>query len=394
MSLFAQHGHGKSDKITTALAGTLDGVIFGARNEKPEKLAACLEDIRESFDVELLVDPQFYVCTQTPPNDRYLPDYPYYEPGRTAADFASLRRLRRYVEQTLDFQHGLGLDRIISPSVLFDSFDDRWSQIALNLADASLEYHASLQNAPPLLLTFCFQEQALTDRRELDGFLDQITAWNLAGLYLLVAREDSIYSPSFEPARLKQLLYTVYVLSNVNGFEVVCGYSDFVGLLLRAVGARAFSNGWSQGLRQFHRRNLVRQRPGGQPPRFRYSSKPLLASILLGELQQVCDVGMLDEVLSGVPLDAVITSAASPEASDWNARTSELHHWETLKDVDSILTGDLPADLDFLQAMLERASELYVELKRAGVVFERATTGVHAREWTDAITDFRSEIGV
>ena len=75
MSLFAQHGHGKSDKITTALAGTLDGVIFGARNEKPEKLAACLEDIRESFDVELLVDPQFYVCTQTPPNDRYLPDY-------------------------------------------------------------------------------------------------------------------------------------------------------------------------------------------------------------------------------------------------------------------------------------------------------------------------------
>jgi hypothetical protein len=213
-------------------------------------------------------------------------------------------------------------------------------------------------------------------------------------LYILVAREDSAYSPSFEPTRLKQLLYTVYVLSKMNGFEVICGYSDFVGLLLRVVGARAFSTGWSQGQRQFHRRSFVRQPPGGHQPRTRYSSTPLFASIPLSELQQVADVGMLDEVLSGVASDNVITSASSPEASDWVARTSELHHWESLKAVESTVSGDLAADLDSFQVLLDQASQLYLQLKAAGVVFERATAGSHIREWTDAISDFRSEVGM
>src|ERR1035437_7704625 len=105
MALFAQHGHGKSDKITTALdAATLDGVIFAARNEKPDKLAACIAELRENYETELLLDPQFYICTQTPPNDRYLPEYPYYVAGRTAADFVGTRRIQQYVKQTLDFQ--------------------------------------------------------------------------------------------------------------------------------------------------------------------------------------------------------------------------------------------------------------------------------------------------
>lgn len=395
MALYAQHGHAKSDKLVTALdAGDLDGIIFGARNEKPANLQSCVEAYRDQFNTGLLLDPQFHVCTLNPPNDRFLPEYPWYAAGRTAADFVGLRRLQQYVQQVIDFQQTLPLSRLIAPTVLFDSFDDRWSQVALNLADTALDYCAGLQNAPPLLLSFAFSEQALASRTDLDSFLDQVTSWDAHGVYLLVGREENAYWQRFDEQRLSQLLYAVYVLSTLNGLEVVNGYSDFYGIALRAAGAQVIGSGWSQGLRQFNRRNFIRRPPGGQPPRLRYSSAPLLNSIFLGELEQIFDVGALDVALSGVPLDEVITSARSPEASDWNARTSELHHWQTLKSLDNALTGDPAADLTAWTQRIQNATALYRRLSSAGVLFERTTGADHLADWRAAVASFRSSVNV
>ena len=295
MALYAQHGHGKSDKLEAALEeDSIDGIIFAARNEKPENLVSYIDQLRRQYKAEMLIDPQFYVCTIAPPNDRYLPKYKYYEPGRTAGSFVGARRVAEYAEDTLKQQIDLGVDRLISPSVILDTFTDRWSQIALNLADASLDYHASLKKAPPLLLSFIVSEHALNSIRELKVFLDQVTAWDLDGVYLIAARDEGRYTQEFDASRLSRLLYMVYVLSEINGFDVICGYSDFVGVLLSAVGAQAFATGWSQSLRRFHRSSFVRRPSGGRAPRLRYSSAPLFNSILLSELELIADVGELD----------------------------------------------------------------------------------------------------
>lgn len=395
MPLYAQHGHGKSDKISTAFeTGSIQGVVFGARNEKPANLVPYVREIRDTLQAQLLFDPQFYVSTLIPPNDRFLPEYPYYRPGRTAGDFVGARRLSEYARQTLDVQMGLDLDRLIAPSVLFNTFDDRWYQIALNLADASLDYHAGLKDPPPLLLTFAFSEEALDSRSEVDGFLDQVTSWDTKGFYLLIARTEVGYSQYFDKDRLSQLLYLTLVLSIINGFEVVNGYADFCGLLTRAAGATAFATGWSQALRQFHRKSFVRQTPGHRQPRLRYSSGPLFNSILLTELEQISDVGGLGLVLSNVGLDKMIADASSPEASDWNLRTSELHHWETLQSLEGKLSGDPSADFDRVVAWLKTANAIYVALKQAGVVFERYTQGQHIPEWVEGIQLFRSAVSV
>ncbi len=395
MALYAQHGHAKSDKLVTAMeSGDVDGIIFAARNEKPDNLESCLQEYRDQYNVELLLDPQFYVSTLNPPNDRFLPQYPWYQAGRTAADFVGLRKLQQYVRDVIDFQLRLPLTRLISPTVLFDSFDDRWSQVALNLADAALEYCAGLADAPPLLLSFAFSEQALTSRTDLDSFLDQVTGWDAHGVYLLASRDENSYWQRFDEQRLSQLLYAVYVLSTLNGLEVVSGYSDFYGVALRAVGARAIASGWSQGLRQFNRRNFIRRPPGGQPPRMRYSSAPLLNSIFLSELEQVFDAGALHAALSGVPLDQVITTASSPEASDWNPRTSELHHWQTLKSLDNTLTGDPAADLTAWTLRIQNAVALYGRLSAAGVLFERTTGADHLRDWRSAVANFRNSVNL
>lgn len=394
MTLYAQHGHGKSDKIARALDATsIDGVIFGARNEKPENVRGIIQNIRQNYTTELLFDPQFYVSTFTPPHDGYLPEYEsYYRAGRTRGDFVSAQRLAAYARGTLDFQYDLGLDRLISPTVYFSTFDDIWQQIALNLADASLTHYITLDQPPPLLLSFVFAEQALDSPQELDGFLDFLTSMDLHGVYLIVAREDGAYSCRFDNARLAQLLYMVHVLGVVNSFEVVCGYSDFVGVPLRAAGATSFATGWNHSLRQFNRRSFIRREGGGRRPRLRYSSSPLFSSILLSELQQVYEIGQLDQVLSGVDLDEIITAARSPEASDWSQNTSDLHHWQALAQLNAGLSGDFASDTTQVLRRLRDARALFALLQNDGVVFEGQNDVYYLDDWIDAVRSFQRRV--
>jgi hypothetical protein len=393
MALFAQHGHGKSDKIDAALdRGAIDGVVFGARSEKRENIEACVEVVREK-NGQILFDPQFHVSAITPANDRYLPEYPYYKAARTAADFVGIKKLQSYVKNTLNFELDLQPDRLISPTVIFESFGSSWYQNALNLADASLDFHAGMSGAPPLLLSFVIGEQALGSRLELEAFLDQVTSWeNVFGLYVVVSREERSYSQIFDPERLANALYMSYVLGHINGLEVVNGYSDFCGILHRAVGGAAFATGWSQGLRQFHKRAFTKQKPGGQAPKLRYTSLPLLNSILLSELQQIYEIDRLDDALSGVSLDSVITEAESPEDSDWNQPTSELHHWESLHLMDGELSGDVASDVSGIVEKMIEAKELYVSLEKDGIVFGSQTRSNHLDQWTEAISKLRDVI--
>jgi len=390
MAFYIQHGHGKSDKVDEAIeSGLATGVIFGARNEKLANLEKCVEWVRERNGA-VLFDPQFHVSALVPANDRFLPEYPYYKVGRTVSDFVGIKRLAGYAKTTLDFEMTLGPDRLLSPTVIFDSFESKWCQIALNLADASLDYHSGLKGAPPLLLSFVIGEQALESRSELDSFLDQLTSWDaLSGAYLTISRDDSSYSQRFNPERLANTLYMNYVLGHINGLEVTNGFSDFCGLFYRAVGSSTFATGWSQGLRQFHRRSFTKQKPGGQPPLLRYTSAPLLNSILLSELQQIFENGELEAVLSNVPYDSVITEANSPDDSDWNGRTSELHHWQTLSGLEKQVGQNVKTNITNLEERISTAEDLYLALENEGVVFSVKSRPEHLEQWSEALQTFR-----
>ncbi len=395
MSIYAQHGHAKSNRITSALdANYLKGVIFGAKNESPDKLEECIAEMRASYpDTELILDPQFYVSALDRPKDRFLTQYPYYQAKRTARDFIKAQNISNYVKDTIDFQISLGLDAVVSPTVLFDSFDDRWYQIALNLTDESVAYHQKLTSPPRLIINFAFSEDVLNSQAEVDDFLNQITSWeSLDAVYLLVSRNEKTYSQQFEDVRLANLMYLIYILGKRNNFEVVCGYSDFVGILLKAAGATSFATGWFQGLRQFHKANFMVDDSRGGPARPRYSSLKLFNSILLSELEQIHNIGALDEVLSGIDQDKIITAASSPETSSWSLSDSEQSHWATLANLDSELTGDVEIDMASVLAKLKTAKALYASLQQSGVIFESHNTREHHLDnFIDATESFQEK---
>lgn len=388
MAIYAQHGHAKSDRLDIALEnGTLDGVILGARNEPPDKVKACVESLKEKGDV--LFDPQYFVSTFSPPNDRYLPEYSYYKSGLSSSSFTGAKRLASICEETINYQIQLGVDKVISPTIYCDDFEGKWGQIALNLADTSLDYHASLTDAPPLLVNFLIDEQALTSKKNVEAFLDQITSWDMAGVYLVIAREDSSYSQLFDPQRLGHYLYMNHVLGEINGFEVVNGFTDFCGFLLRSVGSSAFASGWYQGLRQFNRKSFIKSKQGGSVPRLRYSSGPLMNSIFISELDQIREVGLLDDILSGTQVDG----ALSEDSDTWNQKTSELAHWETLSFLDASIPKSLSKRLSLVDDQIEDANAIYFKLIEAGVVFSNNTGPSHLEAWAEGFKNFKRLIG-
>lgn len=396
MSLYAQQGYAKTGKIESALSsGYIDGVILSPRDEIPINLENYTKSLAQmSIKKEILFDPQFYATTILPVKKGYLDRYTYYDKleGLSRSSF-SPSKIREYVKKCLDYQMTLPLTRLIAPSIHFDSFQDSWSQIVLSMAQESIDYHAQLIGAPPLLLSLVFSETALVSTEAINEFLDAVSILDTKGFYILVRCNSPLSQAQMSQNSLEKLLYFIYILSEINQFEVIVGYSDIVSILYQAVGANATACGWTNTTRQF---TFSRFQPstGGSQARPRYTSGPLLNSILvLPELAGIHSLGYINQVLTNTPLDNIFRNDPN---SIWPADASSLHHWASIKKLtDEILS--FASVTERLNAVVEKigtAKALY-SLLTQNMVFEQARSGSsHLDQWLNAIQAFRAGVGV
>ncbi|MFH1010972.1 MAG: hypothetical protein V1784_07040 [bacterium] len=396
MAIYAQHGYGKSDKVDRGLqSGSLGGVILSPREETPENLQRYISDVRSRFHgMQILVDPQFYSTTMTPVRERHLPDYDYYRSGLTRSNFISPTEVSAYVEETLEFQRRLQLSYIVAPTVSFDDFRDIWSQTALQMGQEAVRYHSECRDPTPLLVSIVFSETALRSTQSLQEFLDIISLFQTTGFYVIVRRTTSQYQPHLDFNVLGNLLYLTYALAERNNYEVILGYTDIVGILLHAVGAKATACGWYSNLRQFSSARLEPQ-TGGRQPRPRYTSIPLLNSILvMPELVETSRVGLIDEVLSGTTLEQSLRR--DPGNVPWPLDTSTLHHWEALHIAtqDIVAQASVGARLTLALRWIQRAEAIYTNLQNRGVVFDYSSGPGHLDQWQRAIRTFRDTAGI
>ena len=101
MSLFAQHGWKKSEKIETGLrAGIIEGVVLSPRYERPATLQLFTKQLRLEFgeNMTVIFDPQFYVAALPEARAGALARYSYFHEGLTRGDFRP-SQVRDYVKQ-------------------------------------------------------------------------------------------------------------------------------------------------------------------------------------------------------------------------------------------------------------------------------------------------------
>ena len=401
MPLLAQCGYGRGDKIEQALrARSIRGAILSPRDETRDRLESFCASLRQDWpNAMILFDPQFYAAPLPNARDGHLADYPYYtdNAGLSRNKFRP-REIERYVRGCLEYQvQSLpDLNYLISPSVPFDDFGDSWSQIALNMAEESVDDCSSRRDVPPLLVTIALSQSSLRDPARMNEFLDTLSALEVPGFYLLVQRNSTTLQPAMDAASMSNLLFFVYVLATLNNYEVVMGYSDWMGFLLQAVGASMSASGWHNSLKQFTLARFLPQ-TGGRRPRKRYSSLPLLSSpLIVPELEDVYRANLLPSVLTGGPLDRLLSAGPARGEGGWTDVNSCLAHWESLSrlytNIESRRT--LRTRLEACASVIREAQVIYTQLEASGVFFEATTGPNHLEPWLEAIAAFRREASV
>lgn len=367
--------------------------MLSPRDETAENMITYIDNIRTRYpNVQVLFDPQFFVSTLSPLRSGKLNTYPFFRENLSRRDFITPSSLTNYVQEVIDYQNNnLNITRLISPTVLFDDFNDNWSQIALSLAYESVVFYHSLNNPAPLLVCLAINETALRNSDAMKDFLNVISLMDVKGFYILVRRESTA-DPFIDSEILESLLYITYILASVNDYEVIFGYTDFLGIPLHAVGLTASACGWFNGLKQF---SLTRFQPtsGGRRPLPMYTSGKLLNSILvIPELSSLYGLGLVDEVSSNTPYERELIQ--NPANAPWTNTSSCLQHWnviaQVITNIDAFPT--ITDKLDFVEGLIEQAHTTYSFLQDK-LVFRYSSGIHHLNPWRTAIKSFRNYVG-
>lgn len=404
MGLLAQCGYGRGQKVDRGIADNIIcGAVMSPRDEPRIRICDCVRRWKndpQMHSAVIIFDPQFYVSSLPNPRDNYLSEHTYYSDnmGLRRTDFTH-KRIERIVRDCLQYQHKENFTYIVAPVIAMDSFRDYWSQIAVEFFSSSVAIHNEMPSAPPLFLSIVVSEDAMLSTDAVTDYLDAITSFEVKGFYIVLKRNSISLQSTINPTVLSNFMYFCYVLSVVNEYNVIVGYCDWISFLLESIGVTFTANGWHQNTRQFSNARFTPS-TGGRRPRKRYSSLPLLSNALIvPEMENIYDIGRLNEILSHSPFDSIIQNLnATPAANEpmWADEISCLAHWHSLKTladkVKSSHSANEPssAKLRLIQSrkLIGNAITLYNSLLQNGVSFEPSTGPDHLNSWMEAIRLF------
>lgn len=396
-----QGGHHSSTHIAQGIpAGRADGVIWSPADETPDHLTERVAQAAE-HDVLQALDPQLYVAPLEDPNPKRLRDHELFPIPMRGRAF-SARRMIGMVERVIDYQAGLQLTHFISPTVAVSTMTDRSAQIALNLAETTLELcEERRQNGHatrPLLLSAAIERGVLGDSDAVNSLLDELTSHEAQGFYLLFEIDPSL-DGARQSAFLAEALYIVYTLAVTQGAEVWVGYSGLAGYLHRAVGAKAFAAGWFQKQQWWSPGHWSGSGPGGgRPPRNRIFLDTILGSLLVDtELPNIRtqrrDTGLGGDLLDGAgALVATYREDGGPATLDRAVCAAQL--FEVCTELDSRIGDDLHANLTRVRDDLRAAREIYERIDATGVELEGRSSVAQVSVWEAALDAFLHRVGI
>lgn len=296
MKLYAQQGYGTGERINSGLEeGVIHGVIFSPRDNSKDRIISQLSKIADDFpDADRLFDPQYYAAIIALDDGCRLgklegDNYSYFK-ARRRAELERESVIREDLLACLSEQSEMNLTALIAPNIVIRrSLNSIESVIAKNFIRNAADVWSELDDNRPLYVTLAIDAEALQDRYEVDEFLTDITLMDNPphGFYLLVNNLTSVIQPELVDHRTLAGWMMLNHALNLNGFEVINGYSDILTPLLSAAGGTAGATGWWGNSKVFSLDRYQEAAGGGRRPVFRYLSKTLLNSIRFDELHRL-----------------------------------------------------------------------------------------------------------
>lgn len=387
MSLYVQHAYGKSDKIDNGIKdGNISGIILSPKAETPQNLEMYIKNTDD--DVEVLLDPQFYLSAfegdiSIGKLDKYN-FYPDYTVNKKALSMP--KNIHKIVEDNVNYQRQCGLKTIVAPNIFFDSFDSRMSQIALSLANEAIEYCGQ----EDLLVSICVNETAFKNFDDVKDFLDIISLFNVSGFYIIIERNLSKNPSLIESDTMANILYFLYNLSSINMYRVLLGYSDYIGVSLYVAGIEAIATGWYENSRKFDRENFYPKSAMRRPNKRYYSNKLFNSLLLVPEIQMIQEKNLLGKILSDTRYDAYMYNDLS--GGQWTDSISCLERWESIKHILNAIDaqGDVISRIIYMKEKVSQAMDIYNLLPEQ--FFDSKSKSTHLSGWLEGLDKFKEII--
>jgi hypothetical protein len=386
-----QAGHQSSTQIAEAVPDDgAAGAIWSLADETPDNLSARMEALSECGAIQA-IDPQLYVALLADANPKRLADHDLFKVPLPRRSRYSGRRLAAMVEAIIAHQADLPGTHLIAPTVAVSSMNHRSAQVALDLAETAVDVWGDYVDDRPLLISVALERAALSDPEGINQLLDELTASDLDGYYLMFEINPAL-DPSTQATLLSEALYVTYTLSVLREKPVWVGYAGLSGYLYRAVGAEASAAGFFQKQQWW---SLGHWGPpaGGGAPRPRIVLESILGSLLIeSELEAVrtqrYDRLLFSELVAGVGGMASTLREGKPVATDRRSCASQL--FAVCEELDGRIAGDVKEDLARVLVDAEAAEQLLQRIEDAGITLDPRSNSRQLTAWQEAIELFRA----
>ncbi len=393
-----QDGHQAHTRVEPAIdAGDADGAIWSFADQTPANLDQVIDaDYMSRDGIVQAIDPQLYVAPLADANPKKLPDHGLFAVPMRPRDF-SARNLVPLVKRLIEFQADRAVTHLLSPTVPVASMVDRWAAVAANLADTSLDTWSAIDDDRSLLLSVAIQQSLLADPDNVSALLDELTAYECEGFYLLIE-----LNPGTDPAEaavlFERALFIVYTLAEVNDYTVWVGYAGLNGFAYRAVGAEVFAGGWWQKQNWWSPNHWIAG-GRGSTPRPRVYLESILGSLLIdNELRPVArqrtDTDLLVDLLDRAGPLAAAFAAGRPYDGNYDRADMTAQLFAVCSALDARITGDVETDLRQVLDDITGAEELYRRIRDVDVQVEPGIVRNAPVVWRTAITALAARLGL
>ena len=389
MKIYAQHGFGDGTKTFSGLSEDLiDGVIFSPKDITPDTFIEKIESIKGK---DVLIDPQLYVSLYArDPNIKLgkLIEWDFFK-GYRRSHLENIENVNDIIDSNIEFQLKLPVTSIVTPNIYISkSFDSIECSIAKNMIRNSRKIYNQKGDNRDLYASLIISRDALLDQRELNLFLNDLTALSESpdGFYLIIgSRSTDVQSDIYNTDVIAAWMLLNYSLS-INGYKVINGYSDLLTPLLGVTGGYAGSTGWWSNLRTFSMERFIPSRSGGRQPVARYLSLHLHNRITFVERNAFST--FIPEVTNDLSTDQFY----NPEPS----REEEiLQSWEALNALTQLAVNDnMLIALDEYKERLKISKSAYLALKAQGVSIDSKSDDTILDALSESIDEFKKRAEV
>lgn len=380
---YLQHGFGKGLKVSHVNdQGNVGGIILSPAHEDRFHLRETVKQC-QGMGLEVLLDPQTYVYSLTPTGTGRQ----HVAHGLDLTDLhwsQTADTMKRHLDAVREANTEVGITECwIAPSPFQSTLADFWLPIALQYARTAASEWGSERTMASLVL----DENLLMAWATIEEWLDILTTLDLRGFYLVVNRSRAQYPPlAWTPPALANLLRLIYTLTEINGYEVIWGYSDADGLLGSAVGATGVASGWSYGLRQFSTSRWNEKRSGGAAAVPRVHIAALWSPLRWNEAADLLDTEAGRKAFKS----SLRTYFEENGFESWSNTMAQEQHLSTLAERVAALDGmsGTTDRLDTIDKSLNTALERFEKIAGEGITLEPRYVA-RVRSYREALDIFR-----